>query len=111
MVVRDVDVATVGQGARTYGETDYNESLGVRTFDGLRAVGVRHTRTFPGAQKTEPRKLVTDFWVSPEMKEVVALRTPPNGYVLELEGIQLREPDAALFYPPDGYRIDMTGNH
>jgi hypothetical protein len=54
---------------------------------------------------------VTEFWVSTEMKEVVAMRVPPLGYMLELRDIKLREPDVKLFYPPTGYKIVPTSNH
>jgi hypothetical protein len=54
---------------------------------------------------------VTEFWVSTEMKEVVAMRVPPMGYMLGLRDIKLREPDAKLFYPPANYKIVLTSNH
>jgi hypothetical protein len=92
-------------------ETDRNEPLGVRTFDGMRAVGVRHTRVIQATGSESARTLVTEFWVSTEMKEVVAMRVPPLGYMLELRDIKLREPDVKLFYPPTGYKIVLTSNH
>jgi hypothetical protein len=45
------------------------------------------------------------------MKEVVAMRVPPNGYSLQLRDILLREPDPNLFYPPAGYEIQPTTAH
>lgn len=45
------------------------------------------------------------------MKEVLAMRTPPNGYTLELRDIKLREPDAGVFYPPANYKIEPTSAH
>ena len=92
-------------------ETDHNEPLGVRTFDGVRATGVRHTRVIQATGSESAQTLVTDFWVSTEMKEVVAMRVPPMGYMLELRDIKLREPDPKMFYPPAGYKIVPTSNH
>jgi hypothetical protein len=91
-------------------ETDRNEELGVRTVDGMRAVGVRRTRMIRATGSESARTLVIDFWVSTEMKEVVAMRTPPNGYTLELREIKLREPDRKLFYPPANYKIAPVSN-
>jgi hypothetical protein len=93
-------------------ETDRNEPLGVRTFDGVRATGVRHTRIIQAVPTGKPQTIVTEIWVSSEMKEVVALYPKaPDSYSLELRDIQLREPDARLFYPPANYTIVHTSNH
>jgi hypothetical protein len=34
------------------------------------------------------------------------MHTLPNGYGMELREISRHEPDASLFYPPAGYRIE-----
>jgi hypothetical protein len=91
-------------------ETDHNEPLGVRTFDGVRATGVRHTRIIQAVPAGKPQTIVTEIWVSSEMKEVVALYPKvPDNYSLELRDIKLGEPDAKLFYPPPNYKINPTG--
>jgi hypothetical protein len=91
-------------------ETDRNEPLGIRTFDGVRATGVRHTRIIQAVPTGKPQTIVTEIWVSSEMKEVVALYPKvPDSYSLELRDIKLREPDAGLFYPPANYKINPTG--
>lgn len=91
-------------------ETDRNEPLGERTFDGVRATGVRHTRIIQAVPTGEPQSIVTEIWVSSEMKEVVALYPKaPDDYSLELRDIKLREPDPKLFYPPADYKIVPIG--
>jgi hypothetical protein len=91
-------------------ETDRNEPLGERTFDGVRATGVRHTRIIQAVPTGEPQTIVTEMWVSSEMKEVVALYPKaPDNYSLELRDIKLREPDPKLFYPPADYKIVSAG--
>lgn len=91
-------------------ETDRNVSLGERSFGGVRAMGVRHTRIIQPTTPENAETKVAEFWVSPEMKEVVAMYVEfPDGFRYELQNIQLHEPDAKLFYPPDGYRIDVMG--
>ena len=93
-------------------ETDRNEPLGERTFNGVRATGVRHTRIIQTAPTDTPQTMVTKFWVSTEMKELVAMYQEfPDGFSMELREIQLREPDAGLFYPPANYKIKPTSAH
>jgi hypothetical protein len=46
------------------------------------------------------------------MKEVVAMyQKVPEGFQFELRDIQLREPDAGMFYPPANYKIVPVSNH
>ena len=91
-------------------ETDRNEPLGERTFGGVQATGVRHTRIIQTAPTGKPQRMVTEFWVSTELKELVAMYQEfPDGFSMELREIQLREPDATLFYPPANYKINPTG--
>jgi hypothetical protein len=93
-------------------ETDHNEALGVRMFDGVRAKGVRHTRIMQAAKTDKPLTIVTEIWISSEMKEVVAMYPKsPDSYSLELRDIKLLEPDPKLFYPPSYYKIVATGSH
>ena len=92
-------------------ETDRNEPLGVRTFDGMRAVGVRHTRILQPTTPENAQTTVTEFWVSAEMKEVLAMYQDfPGGFRMELRDIKLREPDAGMFYPPANYKIIPVSN-
>jgi hypothetical protein len=91
-------------------ETDRNVPLGERTFGGVRAVGVRHTRIIQATGPENAQSMVTEFWVSTEMKELVAMYQEfPDGYSMELRDIQLREPDPKLFYPPADYKIVAAG--
>jgi hypothetical protein len=93
-------------------ETDLNESLGERSFDGVRAVGVRHTQILQPATPENAQTTVTELWVSTEMKELVAMYQDfPGGFRMELRDIKLREPDAGMFYPPANYKIFPVSNH
>jgi hypothetical protein len=93
-------------------ETDHNVPLGERSFDGVRAVGVRHTRILQPTTPENVQTTVAELWASTEMKEVVAMRQEfPDGFQFELRDIKLREPDPKMFYPPAGYKIVLTSNH
>ena len=93
-------------------ETDRNEPLGERTFDGVHATGVRHTRIIQAVPTGEPQTIVTEIWVSSEMKEVVALYPKaPDDFSIELRDIKLREPDPKLFHPPANYKIESVPSH
>ena len=73
--------------------------------------GVRHTRIIQATKTDKPLTIVTEIWVSSEMKEVVAMYPKaPDSYSLELRDIKLREPDAGMFYPPANYMIVPVSN-
>jgi hypothetical protein len=92
------------------GDTVRNEALGEREFGGVRASGLRSTTTAsdtggaPGPAQTS----TVEIWWSSELKEIVAMHSS-IGYGTELRAIVRQEPDAALFYPPAGYRIQVLG--
>ncbi len=78
--------------------------LGEKEFSGVKALGIRQTKTSDGIAKP----LVVDFWWAPELKELVAMKPPQPVFgfpSFELKDIRPGEPDARLFYPPQGYRI------
>ncbi len=70
-----------------------------------------NTKTITTPATGKVSKVVTEEWVSPELKEMVELtETPPNqkdGMCLHFELTEIRrgEPDEGLFYPPEGYKI------
>lgn len=93
-------------------ETDVTEPLGLRTIEGVRAKGARRTRTVVYPQPELLTVIVAEIWYSPELKEMLSLKTEGTiGGKSEampeflLKDIRRDEPDPKLFYPPDGYRI------
>lgn len=48
----------------------------------------------------------TETWYSPELREIVRQGDEKGGYT-GLKNIQLTDPNPKLFYPPDGYRIEL----
>jgi hypothetical protein len=101
-----------GQEHPSPNETDVTEAMGERTFDGVRAVGLRRVTTVKGASPQQTQIIDSEMWSAPAMKEIVAIYVKgAMGYSIELEEIQLREPDGGLFYPPTDYRIEPLSNH
>jgi hypothetical protein len=93
-------------------ETDETEAIGERTFDGVRAVGFRIVKTLKGVGPQQTQVIESEMWSAPAMKEIVAIYVKgAMGYSIELQEIQLREPDSKLFYPPANYRIEPLSNH
>jgi hypothetical protein len=92
-------------------ETDVTEAMGERTFDGVRAVGLRRVTTVKGASPQQTQIIDSEMWSAPTMKEIVAIYVKGAMGYIELEEIQLQEPDAKLFYPPAGYEIVPTSSH
>jgi hypothetical protein len=95
---------------------DRSEPLGKQTMAGLEAVGMQHTRTQTDPQTGIVQKWVTEFWYSPDLKEVLQMKQVPNiddpqpAAIPDftLTDIHQTEPDAALFYPPGTYSIEPT---
>jgi hypothetical protein len=89
------------------GQKDQTEPLGEKMILGLRALGIRQTRT---STKTDGTMsiFVSEVWWSPELKEMLVAQ--PIGDTVGMPSIELRdirrgEPDGALFYPPAGWKI------
>lgn len=93
-------------------ETDQTESIGERTFDGVRAVGFRRIRIIKNPHPDQTQTIESEIWTAPEMKEIVAIHVKgAGGYGIELRDIQLHEPDPKLFYPPASYKIEPLPSH
>jgi hypothetical protein len=88
------------------GVTSQIEPLGEKVIAGVRALGIRVTTTDAHSDAGQPQ--ITEMWWSPEIKEVVEIKPigdPAGRPTTEMTDIKRQEPDPALFYPPDGYKI------
>lgn len=86
------------------------EDLGVRNIAGVEAHGSRTTRTIPAGEEGNELQLVTvdEYWRSDELGlMMLAIRDDPRRgrSVQEVEEVDKEEPVAALFAPPEGYKI------
>jgi hypothetical protein len=100
------------------GET---EDLGTQTMEGVVVTGTRTSRTIPAGQigNEKPITIVTEVWMSPELKTVVmSKRSDPRmgEQTFQLTNIVRAEPDPSLFTVPTDFKsiggIDgpQTGN-
>jgi len=86
------------------------EDLGSETMQGVAVTGTRTTRTIPAGQigNDAPISIVTEVWMSPELKTVVySKRSDPRMGVqtFQLSNITRTEPDPSLFTVPAGFSI------
>jgi hypothetical protein len=89
----------------------HTERLGSRSINGILAEGTRTTRTIPTGEEGNdlPLVIVNETWNSRELGiMVMAINEDPRRgkTTFELEDISLGEPDAALFAPPAGYKVE-----
>jgi hypothetical protein len=83
--------------------------LGKKDFDGIHAVGKRHTYTLPG--KKEPIRVASEQWFSPELGVVmmnvmsVWVSSDINMKVTYRLQATRGEPDPELFRVPEDYRV------
>lgn len=106
--VTDISNQKDGEERSFQGETRRIEHIGERLFGDVKAIGIRTTMTQTNAISGVVRQTVMEGWYSPELKENMLLITPvSNQRILsyELTKVHRGEPDAALFYPPAGYKI------
>jgi hypothetical protein len=98
---------------------DRFKPLGKQTFGDLEAVGTRHTKTVTNSQTGGKEELIIETWYSPDLKELLVMKEIPDpesnekiGQIpdFELTDIHRVEPNAALFYPPDGYQIKSANS-
>jgi len=117
---KKVRVLAAGAGKEVWagqsGEVKH-ESLGAKTIDGVSAEGKRETRTIAaGAIGNErPIEITSETWYSPDLHTVVlSKRNDPRmgETVFRLTDISRAEPDASLFQPPPGTKVenDRRGN-
>jgi hypothetical protein len=86
------------------------EDLGSQTMEGVVVSGVRTTHTIPAGKigNEKPITIVTEVWMSPELKTVVySKRNDPRmgEQTFRLTNIVRTEPSASLFIVPADFRI------
>lgn len=91
------------------------EDLGKQSLAGLLVSGKRTTTVIPIGKigNDRPITLVHEEWYSPDLKLVVkSLDSDPRSgeRTMELQGMTLGEPDAALFRVPEGYKVQDMGD-
>jgi hypothetical protein len=89
---------------------DKSEDLGVKQIGGLTARGSRTTRTVPAGEEgnDQPLMVVNETWRSAEYDLLLyAMQDDPRHgrTTMELEELNLAEPDRGLFLPPADYTI------
>ncbi len=87
------------------------ESLGTKTIEGVSAEGKRETRTIAAGTigNERPIEITSETWYSPELHTVVlSKRNDPRvgETIFRLTDISRAEPDASLFQPPPGSKIE-----
>ena len=94
-------------GGTKHGDTDtLVERLPPLHIDGITVERQRVTNTYTG-QPGKPTTSVSENWYSPDLNEVIRLGES-DGTGIMLTDIRRVEPDPKLFYPPAGYRIQVT---
>jgi len=86
------------------------EKLGTRNIAGIEAQGSRTTRIIPPGEEGNELQLVLidEYWRSEELGlTMMAIHDDPRRgrSVQEVEEVNTNEPVAALFHPPEGYKI------
>jgi len=87
------------------------EDLGTKTIAGIEAHGSRTTRTIPSGEEGNEVPLVTvqEIWRSQKLGLTLmgTMDDPRSGRrTYEVEEVTQGEPDASLFAPPEGYRVE-----
>jgi hypothetical protein len=90
------------------------ESLGTQAINGIKAEGVRITRTIPVGQigNDKPIQIVFERWYSPDLQVVVkSTRSDPRfgTTTYALNNVQRAEPAATLFTVPADYTVKEGG--
>ena len=93
-------------GTSTHGDTATKiEHLALINIDGLSIVRTRVSNSRRDEQGHE-KQWSSETWYSPEIREIVRQGSEELGYS-GLINIQRNDPDPKLFYPPEGYRIEV----
>ena len=96
-------------------EAETKEDLGTQSIEGVTARGTRSSHVIPAGQIGNEKAITvtTESWFSDEVgMEVLRVHKDPwSGEVTtKVTNIRRGEPDAALFTPPAGYKVDKSGS-
>ena len=115
--LKDKTIVTVqgaheGQQSKESSEQVKHEDLGTQTIEGVSAQGKRETATIPAGQigNERPIEILTETWFSPDLHTMVLRKhsDPRMGEsTYRLTDIKRNEPDAALFQPPAGAKVNV----
>jgi hypothetical protein len=96
----------IPDGTTTNGDTTTKtEHLAPVKRDGLTILRLRVTNSRTDVHG-QSKQWSRETWYSPELEELVGLGSDEEGYQ-GLTSIERKDPDPALFYPPEGYRIEL----
>ena len=99
-------VESIPEGTSTHGDTTTKtEHLAPLQIDGITVNRLRVTNSSRNEQGQD-KQWTGETWYSPDLKEVIRTGDEENGYTALTE-IHRRDPEPKLFYPPDGYHIEV----
>jgi hypothetical protein len=86
------------------------ESLGEQNIEGVRAQGIRVTKTVPAGRigNERPIEIVSETWYSPDLQLIIqSKRSDPRmgETIYRLSNVVLAEPDPSLFQVPASYTV------
>lgn len=89
----------------------HGENLGSRNIEGVTADGNRTRRTIPAGQmgNDQPMEIVDEIWIAKDLGlAMLSINDSPLNGRTTTEVVELNqaEPDAALFAPPAGYKLE-----
>jgi len=110
--VRPLQEVNLPPGSKVPANPDdvHTEDLGKQSLSGALVTGKRTTTVIAMGKigNDRPITVVHEEWYSPELQLVVkSMDSDPRSGVrtMELQGLTLGEPDAALFRVPEGYKV------
>jgi hypothetical protein len=89
----------------------HREDIGSRNIEGVTTEGSRTTHTIPAGQmgNDQPIEIVDEIWIAKDLGlAMLRIDDDPLSGRISTEVVELNqaEPDAALFAPPAGYKIE-----
>ncbi len=111
LLYQDVDIMKLVMEASPDGishngdNTTEVEHLAPMKVGGITISRLRVTNNYPDNQG-QTKHSSSETWYSSELREIVRQGDEKDGYT-GLKNIQLTEPDPKLFYPPNGYSIEL----
>lgn len=98
---------TAEDGITTSGDTTTKiEHLAPLQMDGIAVIRLRISNS-RRAESGNVTRWASETWYSLDLDEIIRLGDEENGYTA-LINIRRDDPDPKLFYPPDGYDIEVT---